>query len=74
MFYPYRIGFAVLTITASCWGASPYWVRIADAETGRGVPLVELRAQNAVVFWTDSNGVAVIDDPAFENRNVAFFI
>jgi hypothetical protein len=74
MFYPYRIGFALLTITASCWGASPYWVRIADAKTRRGVPLVELRAQNAVVFWTDSNGVAVIDDPAFENRNVAFSI
>lgn len=74
MFYLYRIGFAVLTVTASCWGASPYWVRIVDAESGRGVPLVELRAPNAVAFWTDSNGVAVIDDPAFQDHDVAFSI
>jgi hypothetical protein len=74
MRYLYRIGFAVLTITASCWGATPYWVRVVDAETGRGVPLVELRTLNAVAFWTDSNGVAVIDDRVFEGHDVAFLI
>jgi len=54
--------------------AAPFWVRIVDQETGRGVPLVELRTLNAVEFWTDSNGVAVVDEPAFEGQDVAFFI
>jgi hypothetical protein len=64
----------VLTIAAIRIGATPFWVRIVDDETGRGVPLVELRALNAVAFWTDSNGIAAIDDPAFEGRSVAFFV
>lgn len=74
MRYLYRIGFCVLMITGSCRGAAPYWVRVVDADTGRGVPLVELLTLNAVAFWTDSNGVAVIDDPAFEGHDVAFLI
>ena|ERR1700675_3427434 len=70
----YCIGFVILTVTASCGRGTPYWVHIVDAETGRGVPLVELRTPNAVAFWTDSNGVAVIDDPAFQDHDVAFVI
>jgi hypothetical protein len=65
---------ALLLIAAPCWGATPYWVRVVDAETGCGVPLVELRTFNAVQFWTDSNGVAVIDDPALVGHDVAFII
>src|SRR5690349_16670470 len=68
------IGFGVLMIAASCRRATPYWVRIVDADTGRGVPLVEFRTPNAVAFWTDSNGVAVIYDPAFQGHDVAFSI
>jgi hypothetical protein len=74
MYYFYCIGFAAMMITAPTLAATPYWVRIVDAETGRGVPLVELRTPNAVAFWTDSNGVAVIDDPAFQDHDVAFVI
>ena len=68
------IGFCVLMVAASCRRAIPYWVRIVDADTGRGVPLVELRTPNAVAFWTDSNGLAVIDGPAFQDHDVAFVI
>ena len=28
-----------------------------DADTGRGVPLVELKTVNAETFYTDSNGI-----------------
>ena len=70
----YCIVFVILIVTAACGSGTPYWVRIVDAETGRGVPLVEFRSPNAVSFWTDSNGIATIDDPAFEGRNVAFLI
>lgn len=74
MRYLYCTGLAILMISTSCGRATPYFVRIVDSETGRGVPLVELRALNAVAFWTDSNGVAVIDDPAFQEHDVAFMI
>jgi hypothetical protein len=50
--------------------ASPFWIRVSDRETGRGVPLVELRARGEIPFWTDSNGVAAIDDAALEGHNV----
>ena len=74
MRYLHCTGLAILMISTSCGRATPYFVRIVDSETGRGVPLVELRALNAVAFWTDSNGVAVIDDPAFQEHDVAFMI
>ena len=68
----YRIGIAVLIATASCWGAAPFWVRIVDAETGRGVPLVELRTMNQRTWYTDSNGVVAISDPWLLGHDVLF--
>jgi hypothetical protein len=69
-----RCAAAVVLAAGSCFAAAPFWVRIVDDQTARGVPLVELRTPNAVSYWTDSNGVAVIDDAAFEGRDVAFLI
>ena len=45
-------------------------VRIVDEETGRGVPLVELKLQNDVKYWTDSAGVAAFDEPSLNGREV----
>jgi hypothetical protein len=39
-------------------------IRVIDEETGRGVPLVELTLLNQAKYWTDSAGVAVLDEPA----------
>jgi len=52
---------------------TPFWVRIVDAETGRGVPLVRISAPD-YVKWTDSNGVAVVDDARLQGRDVTFAI
>jgi hypothetical protein len=38
------------------------------------VPLVELRTTNSVAFYTDSNGVAALDEPGFTNRTVFFHV
>jgi hypothetical protein len=52
-------------------GTSRYFVvRVVDAETGRGVPLVELKLPNEVKYWTDSAGVAALDEPSFGTREV----
>ncbi|MCX6638766.1 MAG: hypothetical protein NT090_27240 [Acidobacteria bacterium] len=45
-------------------------VRVTDSETGRGVPLMALKLPDAVEYWTDSAGVAALDEPTFENREV----
>lgn len=45
-------------------------VQVIDEETGRGVPLVELKLPNEVKYWTDSAGVAALDEPSFHKRDV----
>ncbi len=55
--------------------ATPFFVRVTDAETGRGVSLVQLSTpRDAIRFWTDSNGVAAIDDATFEGHDVIFYV
>ncbi|MCA9261881.1 MAG: hypothetical protein KDA61_21835 [Planctomycetales bacterium] len=51
-----------------------FGVRVVDAETGRGVPLVELRSVNQVSHWTDSDGWVAIDEPAWNGRHAFFNI
>jgi hypothetical protein len=43
-------------------------VRVVDEETNRGVPLVELKLPNDVKYWTDSAGVAALDEPSLRGR------
>ncbi len=45
---------------------------VQDAETGRGVPLVELRTVNDVRYYTDSNGIVAINDPELMGQSVYF--
>lgn len=49
-------------------------VRVVDQDTGRGVPLVRLCSTSSVCYWTDSNGVAAIDEPDFLGKRVFFSI
>ena len=49
-------------------------ILVEDSGTGRGVPLVELRTVNNVRYYTDSNGIAAIDDPAFMGQKIYFHI
>ncbi len=50
----------------------PFVIAVVDAETGRGVPMVELKTVHNVVFLTDSAGLAAIDDPGLMGRDVFF--
>ena len=63
----------VASLLLSCAGGSTptYFVlRIIDEQTGRGVPLVELKLPNEVKYWTDSAGVAAIDEPSLSESEV----
>jgi len=52
----------------------PFAIQVVDSVTGRGVPLVELKAANQRAWYTDSNGVAAISDPWCMGRDVFFQI
>ena len=65
----------ILFAATASWSAAPFWVRVVDAETGRGVPLVQLSTpRDAIRFWTDSNGVAAIDDATLDGHDITFKI
>lgn len=52
----------------------PFVLRVVDDETGRGVPLVELKTTSRLSLWTDSAGVAVFEEPGLMDREVFFEI
>ncbi len=55
--------------------ASDYFaITVVDQETGRGVPLVELRTVNHLRLVTDSAGVAAFYEPGLMTQRVFFHI
>jgi hypothetical protein len=51
-----------------------FGVQVVDAETGRGVPLVELETIEHSRFVTDNAGWIAIDESAWMGREVFFFV
>ncbi len=49
-------------------------IKVVDQETGRGVPLVELRTVNHIAYYTDSNGFVAFHEPGLMGRKVFFFV
>lgn len=52
----------------------PFRIEVVDRETGRGVPLVELRTVHQVRYVTDSNGIVAFDEPGLLGRKVFFHV
>ena len=49
-------------------------IRVIDAETRRGVPLVSLKTVNERVYITDSNGVVAFNESGLMNKEVFFHV
>ena len=49
-------------------------IRVVDSQTGRGVPLVELKTTNSIRYVTDSNGIVAFLEPGLMDREVFFFV
>jgi hypothetical protein len=62
------------TLATSVLGGEPFLVRVVDADTKRGVPLVELRTTHNVRLFTDNAGLVAIDDAGLMNQEVFFFV
>ncbi len=73
-------GFAALLaalLTAAPASAAPadyFGIRVVDADTGRGVPLVELRTTYKQRYYTDSNGYVAFDEPGLAGKAIWFTI
>src|SRR4051812_31542045 len=52
----------------------PFAIQVLDEQTGRGVPLVELKTVSNLRFYTDSAGLVAIDDPALMGQLVFFHV
>lgn len=53
---------------------APFRIEVVDEETGRGVPLVELRTVNQIRYVTDSNGVVAFSEPGLLGLKVFFHV
>ena len=53
---------------------SPFEIQIVDSQTGRGVPMVELKTVNQILYHTDSNGIVAFDEPGLMDGRVFFWI
>jgi hypothetical protein len=54
---------------------NPYYkIRVIDEETGRGIPMVELRTTNRISYYTDSNGITAFYEPGLMNQMVYFYL
>jgi hypothetical protein len=64
----------VLLAAASSFAAEggPFRIEVVDEATGRGVPMVELRAVSQTAYVTDSAGVVAFDEPALMDKPVFF--
>ena len=51
-----------------------FQIRVVDDETGRGVPLVELRTVHDQLFVTDSAGRVAVREPELLGQNVFFHV
>ena len=61
-----------LVCSATSLSADYFKILLVDAETGRGIPLVELRTTNETRWYTDSAGIVAIDDAPLMGQKVYF--
>ena len=51
-----------------------FTIEVFDSQTGRGVPLVELKTPAGQSHFTDSNGIVAFNEPAFMDTQIFFTV
>jgi hypothetical protein len=67
-----RAALLLFAVAAGLAADKRFVIRILDSQTGRGVPLVELRAFNQRAWYSDSNGIVAVADAWAMGRDVFF--
>ncbi len=63
-----------LVLAAAPTQSRYFTITVVDEQTGRGVPLVELRTVNGIRCITDSNGVIAFSEPGLMGQTVFFSV
>ena len=63
-----------LSLAAPAAAGEYFAITVVDADTGRGVPLVELRTVSGVRYYTDSAGRVALNEPGLMNQDVFFHV
>ena len=74
---PRLTGLMIALIIEAGVGSDPHQyfkIMVLDEQTGRGVPLVELKTVNGICHYTDSNGIVAFSEPGLIGREVFFFV
>jgi hypothetical protein len=69
--------FIILTFSSQCFSnITPKYfkIRVLDSGTGRGIPLVEVRTQSWIRYFTDSNGLVAFYEPSLMDQDSYLFI
>src|SRR5262245_47328803 len=69
---PALLAVGLTALRCATTGARPFAIHVVDADTGRGVPLVELSTVNGIRHYTDSNGIVAFDEPGLLGGRVFF--
>lgn len=69
---PLLLGF--LLLVAPIEKTDYFTITVLDEQTGRGVPLVELRTVNQICYYTDSNGIVAFHEPGLMDKPVFFYV
>jgi hypothetical protein len=64
----------LLTSVTIAQSTKPFTIEVVDEQTGRGVPLVELKTTGYVCYYTDSNGIVVYNEPGLMDKPIWFSI
>ncbi len=51
----------------------PFTIRVVDSESGRGIPLVQVRTDNQISYYTDSGGYVAFFEPGLMNEDLFFY-
>lgn len=68
------IGCVLIASAKAGDGPLPFAITVVDEATNRGVPLVELRTTNDVLYVTDSAGVVAVQEPSLVDQTVYFHV
>ena len=64
----------LLCLAALSEAPRPFAIEVIDDQTGRGVPLIELRTVHDITLVTDSAGVAAFDEPGLMDQSIYFHV
>ena len=65
---------SILTLRAAPVPSPFFQITVVDEQTGRGVPLVELRTTSEARYDTDSNGIIAFREPGLMGQEVFFHV